>query len=50
LDKLAASAIAATRVVRHAAARAFAKHHRATTSPEILEEIGPAFYELFDKA
>lgn len=50
LDRLAAGSIAASRVVRHAAARAFAKHHRSTTSPEILAEIGPAFYELFDKA
>jgi len=40
---------AACQLVRHASLAAFTKHKRATTAVEVLQEVGPSFYELYDK-
>ena len=42
-DTLAACAVGGSLVTRHAAALAFAVHRRATTTPDIIGMLGPAF-------
>ena len=40
------SAALACAVTKRASALAFARHHRAMTSPDVMGEIGPAFHEF----
>jgi ATP-dependent NAD(P)H-hydrate dehydratase len=42
-EVLVASALAAARLTRRAAAGAFVKHRRSTTTPDIIAELGAAF-------
>jgi len=42
------AAAAAASLTRAAGAAAFRKHGRATTAPDIIAQLGPAFAELFD--
>lgn len=46
-ERLVAAAFGASLIVRAAAETAFASHRRATTTPEIISCIGPAFERTF---
>jgi ATP-dependent NAD(P)H-hydrate dehydratase len=47
-DKLVACALAGSSLLRRAASIAFAAHHRATTTPDIIGKIGLGFSQLFE--
>jgi len=47
VSPLAVAGVAACSLVRHSSLLAFKKHKRSTTTPDMIQEIGAAFEELF---
>ena len=42
------AAMLATFVVRRSAEKAFEKHHRAVTAPDVISQLGDSFYAMVD--
>ena len=47
-NPMVVAAMLATFVVRRSAEKAFEKHHRAVTAPDVISQLGDSFYAMVD--